>query len=127
MTARLYPASAEELTRRGRLLWWSPRGDYFAFAVLNDTSLPLYSYPLYGSGANELYDQLVRVRYAKAGDGVAGGGKVCPQVVLHVYAKPPGGGRAGGKRGELEGYTDSPLAILTPPDDIQEFKYDTCI
>lgn len=60
----------EEVLASGSALWFSPDGNYVAFAQFNDTLVREYSYLLYGSPGNldDQYPKTISIRYPKAGE-----------------------------------------------------------
>ena len=109
------------------MLWWSPDAQFVAFAVANDSTLPLYKFPYYEpttSSADDwnaangsqpprdthLYDASISVRYPKAGDAPsdppAGSAtrrsRAVPFVSVHIHLL-------------ASAATDKPVAIIEPP------------
>lgn len=105
------------------MVWWSPDAQYVAFAVANDSALPLYRFPYYESASaaaddwnaangslpprdTHLYDSSVSVRYPKAGDSASDAparrSRAVPFVSIHIHSL-------------ANVATDKPVAIVEPP------------
>lgn len=54
----------EEVFGSNSALWWSPDGSFIAYLKSNESEVPIFTYPIYGSGA---YPEQVQVKYPKAG------------------------------------------------------------
>ncbi|KAK2154977.1 hypothetical protein LSH36_252g03048 [Paralvinella palmiformis] len=70
----------EEILHSNRAHWISPHGLHVVYAMFNDTNVPLYKYPFYGSGDN-VYGDIDEIAYPKAGDK---GDNVLPTVQLYI-------------------------------------------
>ncbi|XP_054717745.1 prolyl endopeptidase FAP-like isoform X2 [Uloborus diversus] len=59
----------EEVITSNNVIWWSEDGKKLCFVSFNDTDVDLLQYPYYGSYAdvNNVYPELVNLRYPKAG------------------------------------------------------------
>ncbi|NXU56328.1 DPP4 peptidase, partial [Turnix velox] len=56
----------EEMFGTHSALWWSPNGDFVAYATFNDTEVPLIEYSFYSEDTLQ-YPKTVRIPYPKAG------------------------------------------------------------
>ncbi|GFY74750.1 prolyl endopeptidase FAP [Trichonephila inaurata madagascariensis] len=86
----------EEILKSNKALWWSPDGNQFCFATLNDTKTGIYYYNWYGNhnDSNNVFAQLKSIRYPKAGHenptAVLWVVDVrSPSRILHRDVKPP--------------------------------------
>lgn len=43
-------------------LWWSPNGNFLAYAEFNDTDIPVIAYSYYG---DEQYPRIINIPYPK--------------------------------------------------------------
>ncbi|KAK2174164.1 hypothetical protein NP493_821g01037 [Ridgeia piscesae] len=57
----------EEILESNSAHWWSPDGAYICYAQFNDSRVPRYTFPVYGSGTN-IYGDTAELAYPKAGD-----------------------------------------------------------
>ncbi|GIX96385.1 venom dipeptidyl peptidase 4 [Caerostris darwini] len=57
----------EEILKSNQALWWSPDGNQFCFATLNDTKTGIYYYNWYGNhnDSSNVMAQLKSIRYPK--------------------------------------------------------------
>ncbi|XP_064020222.1 dipeptidyl peptidase 4 isoform X1 [Pogoniulus pusillus] len=56
----------EEMFGSHSALWWSPNGSFVAYAVFNDTEVPLIEYSFYSEDTLQ-YPKIIRIPYPKAG------------------------------------------------------------
>ncbi|NXN69773.1 DPP4 peptidase, partial [Himantopus himantopus] len=56
----------EEMFGTHSALWWSPSGDFVAYAAFNDTEVPVIEYSFYSEDTLQ-YPKTVRIPYPKAG------------------------------------------------------------
>ncbi|XP_016052691.1 PREDICTED: prolyl endopeptidase FAP isoform X3 [Miniopterus natalensis] len=54
----------EEMLATKYALWWSPNGNFLAYAEFNDTEIPVIAYSYYG---DEQYPRTINIPYPKAG------------------------------------------------------------
>ncbi|NXJ59849.1 DPP4 peptidase, partial [Rostratula benghalensis] len=56
----------EEMFGTHSALWWSPNGDFVAYAAFNDTQVPVIEYSFYSEDTLQ-YPKTIRIPYPKAG------------------------------------------------------------
>ncbi|NXV47785.1 DPP4 peptidase, partial [Uria aalge] len=56
----------EEMFGTHSALWWSPNGDFVAYAAFNDTEVPVIEYSFYSEDTLQ-YPKTIRIPYPKAG------------------------------------------------------------
>ncbi|XP_023569494.1 prolyl endopeptidase FAP isoform X2 [Octodon degus] len=54
----------EEMLATKYALWWSPNGNFLAYAEFNDTDIPVIAYSYYGE---DQYPRMINIPYPKAG------------------------------------------------------------
>lgn len=68
----------EEVLEDDRALWWSPKGDYFAFYKIDETEVGEFVIPYYVQSEEDVYSQLRSIKYPKSGT-------PNPKVGLWIY------------------------------------------
>ncbi|KAM3917278.1 dipeptidyl peptidase 4-like [Leptodactylus fuscus] len=56
----------EEMFSTNNAIWWSPNGQYLAYAQFNETDVPIIEYTFYGD-ESEVYPQTIHIPYPKSG------------------------------------------------------------
>ncbi|XP_027755746.1 dipeptidyl peptidase 4 isoform X1 [Empidonax traillii] len=56
----------EEMFSTNSALWWSPNGNFLAYAVFNDTEVPVIEYSFYSEDTLQ-YPKTIKIPYPKAG------------------------------------------------------------